>query len=113
MDAPTFIDLGMKMLPTMTQTIFPEIKKKIAEIDEDNKNIMILMQIIMQTLMDGLKEFEPELEAAGTNSAEFFRWGQANKEELNQYIVEHPELKEKMNEFTEKMNEITSVVKGS
>jgi hypothetical protein len=106
MDTETYVANFLEVFPPIRDTMtsrMAELNKQLNKKKE--KNPLIIMQKMMEVTMDTLKKFEPQIKKkTGMTAEEFLKYQKEHEEEIEAYLEEHPDLKERMEKLKVKIN---------
>jgi hypothetical protein len=106
MEPEVFVENFLEIFPPIREALtakMAQVNKSISE--KDKANPFGVMEKMMKATREVLKKFEPEIEKkTGMTADEFISYQKVHEGEINAYLEEHPEQKEKMEQLKLKVN---------
>ncbi len=106
MDTETYVANFLEVFPPIKDAMtsrMAELNKQLNKKRE--KNPFLIMQKMMEITMEVIKKFEPQIKKkTGMTAEEFLKYQKEHEEEINAYLEEHPDLKERMEKLKVKIN---------
>nr|MDO8080045.1 hypothetical protein [Candidatus Freyarchaeota archaeon] len=106
MEPEVYVEKFLEIFPPISEAMTAKMKEVNKSIKEkDKKNPFGIMQKMWKATMEVLKKFEPEIKKkTGMTAEQFMSYQKEHEEEINAYLEEHPEQKEKMESLKLKVN---------
>lgn len=106
MEPEVFVENFLEIFPPISKELTAKLEKVNKSIKEKDKgNPFGVMEKMMKATMEVLKKFEPEIKKkTGMTVEEFMSYPKEHEEEMNEYLEQHPEQKEKMENLKQKVN---------
>jgi hypothetical protein len=106
MEPEVYVEKFLEIFPPIREAMTAKMKEVNKSIKEKDKNNPLgTMQKMWKATMEVLKKFEPEIKKkTGMTAEQFMGYQKEHEEEINAYLEEHPEKKEKMESLKLKVN---------
>lgn len=101
-----YVNKQIEIFPDLIKILDKNVKKFQKKMKK-SKDFFGAFAGFFSIILDTFEEFAKDFEHMGMTSQEFMDFGESHKEEIEAYLENHPELKEKMGKYTTEFDSLT------